>query len=170
MSDIARLFGNRAGAYASFRPQYPPALFDWLAANSPAHGRALDIACGNGQASAPLRQHFRQVLACDGSPQQLRAAPDLAGIDCFAANVCGPDVEGKPAPDIFLAAAAALAVPPTACVVIEDAPSGVAAAKNGGMRAIGIARLHDETLLASSGVSMMKLRSIFSSYSGILRR
>ena len=41
MSDIARLFGNRAGAYASFRPQYPPALFDWLAANSPAHGRAL---------------------------------------------------------------------------------------------------------------------------------
>ena len=86
MSDIARLFGNRAGAYASFRPQYPPALFDWLAANSPAHGRALDIACGNGQASAPLRQHFRQVLACDGSPQQLRAAPDLAGIDCFAAN------------------------------------------------------------------------------------
>ena len=48
MSDIARLFGNRAGAYASFRPQYPPALFDWLAANSPAHGRVLDIACGNG--------------------------------------------------------------------------------------------------------------------------
>jgi beta-phosphoglucomutase len=76
-------------------------------------------------------------------------------IDCFAANVCGQDVEGKPAPDIFLAAAAALAVPPADCVVIEDAPSGVAAAKNGGMKAIGIARLHDETMLASSGADLV---------------
>jgi SAM-dependent methyltransferase len=86
MSEIARLFGNRAGAYASFRPQYPAALFDWLAANSPGCERALDIACGNGQASRPLLGRFRQVLACDGSPEQLGAAPDLQGIDCFAAD------------------------------------------------------------------------------------
>lgn len=86
MSDIARLFSRRAGAYATFRPQYPPALFDWLAANSPAHRRAMDIACGNGQASRPLRKYFQQVLACDGSPEQLRAAPDLVSIDCFAAD------------------------------------------------------------------------------------
>lgn len=86
MSEIARLFGNRAGAYASFRPQYPQALFDWLAANSPGQDRALDIACGNGQASRPLLKHFRQVLACDASPEQLRAAPDLRGIDCFASD------------------------------------------------------------------------------------
>ncbi|MDH0896775.1 MULTISPECIES: class I SAM-dependent methyltransferase [unclassified Pseudomonas] len=86
MSEIARLFGNRAGAYASFRPQYPDTLFDWLAANSPGQDRALDIACGNGQASRPLLKHFRQVLACDASPEQLRAAPDLQGIDCFASD------------------------------------------------------------------------------------
>ncbi|MDX5372261.1 MAG: class I SAM-dependent methyltransferase [Pseudomonadaceae bacterium] len=86
MSEIAQLFGQRADAYASFRPQYPGALFDWLAANSPDRERALDIACGNGQASRPLRQRFDQVLACDGSLEQLRAAPDLAGIDCFAAD------------------------------------------------------------------------------------
>ena len=30
MSEIAQLFGARAGAYASFRPDYPAALFDWL--------------------------------------------------------------------------------------------------------------------------------------------
>ncbi|WP_394561639.1 class I SAM-dependent methyltransferase [Aquipseudomonas alcaligenes] len=88
MSEIARLFGNRAGAYASFRPQYPAALFDWLASNCTSHERALDIACGNGQASRPLLDHFRQVLACDGSPQQLQAAPDLQGVDCFAADAC----------------------------------------------------------------------------------
>ncbi|MEO4045829.1 class I SAM-dependent methyltransferase [Pseudomonas sp. CAU 1711] len=86
MREIARLFGNRAAAYASFRPQYPSALFDWLAANSPGQERALDIACGNGQASRPLLGRFHQVLACDGSLEQLRAAADLAGIDCFAAD------------------------------------------------------------------------------------
>ncbi|MWV15683.1 methyltransferase domain-containing protein [Pseudomonas sp. L-22-4S-12] len=86
MSEVARLFGARADAYASFRPHYPTALFDWLAANSPGHARALDIACGSGQASCPLRRHFRQVLACDGSVEQLRAATDLHGIACFAAS------------------------------------------------------------------------------------
>ncbi|WP_252274579.1 class I SAM-dependent methyltransferase [Pseudomonas subflava] len=86
MNEIARLFGNRASAYASFRPHYPPALFAWLAAHSPGRERALDIACGNGQASQPLLAHFHQVLACDASPEQLRAAPDLHGVDCFAAD------------------------------------------------------------------------------------
>jgi beta-phosphoglucomutase-like phosphatase (HAD superfamily) len=77
-------------------------------------------------------------------------------IDCFAANVCGYDVEkGKPAPDLFLLAAAALAVDPADCVVVEDAPAGVAAAKNGGMKAIGIARLHDEAMLTASGADLV---------------
>lgn len=86
MSEIAQLFGARAGAYASFRPQYPAALFDWLAGQCAEQQRALDIACGNGQASAPLRQHFAQVLACDASIEQLRAAETPAGITLFAAN------------------------------------------------------------------------------------
>lgn len=86
MSEITRLFGKRASAYASFRPQYPQALFAWLAANSPDHRRALDIACGSGQASRPLLGHFQQVLACDGSPEQLQAATDLVGVDVFVAD------------------------------------------------------------------------------------
>ena len=88
MSEITRLFGNRAGAYASFRPQYPDTLFDWLAANSPGRERALDIACGSGQATRPLRRRFRHVLASDGSAEQLRAASDLQGVGCFAADAC----------------------------------------------------------------------------------
>ncbi|SFP80567.1 class I SAM-dependent methyltransferase [Pseudomonas borbori] len=86
MSEIVRLFGARAGAYASFRPDYPAALFDWLASHCAERQRALDIACGNGQASRPLRQHFAQVLACDASIEQLRAAETPAGISLFAAN------------------------------------------------------------------------------------
>jgi SAM-dependent methyltransferase len=86
MSEIARIFGRGADAYASFRPQYPDALFAWLAASSPGHERALDIACGNGQASLPLRPHFRQVLACDASIEQLHAASDQHDIHRFAAH------------------------------------------------------------------------------------
>jgi beta-phosphoglucomutase-like phosphatase (HAD superfamily) len=47
---------------------------------------------------------------------------------------------GKPAPDIFLAAAGALGVPPARCVVVEDAPAGVAAAHAGGMRCLAVRR------------------------------
>lgn len=85
MNDVVRLFGNRADSYAIFRPQYPEALFAWLAQQSPARQRALDIACGNGQASAPLRRYFAQVLASDSSVEQLRAA-DTAGLALFAAR------------------------------------------------------------------------------------
>jgi beta-phosphoglucomutase len=73
-------------------------------------------------------------------------------LDMFDANVCGRDFAyGKPAPDIFLAAAVELGVLPEQCVVIEDAQSGVQAAKAGGMAAIGVARLDDAALLRAAG-------------------
>jgi beta-phosphoglucomutase len=75
-------------------------------------------------------------------------------LDMFDANVCGRDfAHGKPAPDIFLAAAAELGMPPQQCVVIEDAQSGVLAAKAGGMACIGVARLDDAALLRSAGAN-----------------
>ena len=48
---------------------------------------------------------------------------------------------GKPAPDIFLAAASLLGVEPKACVGVEDAISGVQAIKSAGMFAIGIGQV-----------------------------
>jgi len=45
---------------------------------------------------------------------------------------------GKPDPEGFLIAAQRLGVPPQECVVIEDAPEGIAAGKAGGMRCIGV--------------------------------
>jgi len=73
-------------------------------------------------------------------------------LDMFDANVCGRDfAHGKPAPDIFLAAAADLGILPEQCVVIEDAQSGVQAAKAGGMACIGVARLDDAALLRAAG-------------------
>lgn len=83
---VSQLFGARADAYASFRPHYPASLFAWLAAQCPERLRALDIACGNGQASRPLREHFKQVLACDASLKQLQAGADQAGLQLFVAE------------------------------------------------------------------------------------
>lgn len=57
----------------------------------------------------------------------------------FDVAISGHDVEqGKPAPDVFLAAARQLGVRPEGCVVFEDAAVGIEAAHNGGMKAVGV--------------------------------
>jgi len=57
----------------------------------------------------------------------------------FDAVVGAADVKhGKPHPDVFLKAAEQLGVPPAECVVFEDAPMGVEAARRAGMRAVVI--------------------------------
>ncbi|HKW46164.1 MAG TPA: HAD-IA family hydrolase [Gemmatimonadaceae bacterium] len=65
---------------------------------------------------------------------------EYVGLPLPQTLISGDDVQrGKPDPEGYLAAAAALGVPPSECVVIEDAPAGLAAAHAAGMRAIGIA-------------------------------
>jgi beta-phosphoglucomutase-like phosphatase (HAD superfamily) len=77
-------------------------------------------------------------------------------LDVFDTNVCGRDVaHGKPSPDIFLLAAQEVGVDPEHCVVVEDAPAGVRAAKSGGMRAIGIARLDDAAMLQEADADLV---------------
>lgn len=49
-------------------------------------------------------------------------------------------VRRKPAPDLFLIAARRLGAPPADCVVVEDAPNGVRAAKAAGMRCVAVAQ------------------------------
>jgi HAD superfamily hydrolase (TIGR01509 family) len=66
----------------------------------------------------------------------------------FSAIVSGDDVtRGKPAPDIFLKAADRLGLPPGECVVFEDAPAGVEAARAAGMRVVGVLTTHDPHIL-----------------------
>lgn len=61
---------------------------------------------------------------------------------------------GKPAPDVFLHAAASLGVPPSRCMVIEDSAAGVRAAVAAGMPVFGFADLHPAALLEHHGATV----------------
>jgi trehalose/maltose hydrolase-like predicted phosphorylase/beta-phosphoglucomutase-like phosphatase (HAD superfamily) len=76
--------------------------------------------------------------------------------ELFDADISGRDFpRGKPDPMIFLAAAEELGLSPGACFVIEDATSGVQAAKAGGFAVIGVARLGDQQQLADIGADLV---------------
>jgi len=64
---------------------------------------------------------------------------------------------GKPDPEGFLLASKRLGVPPGECVVIEDAPAGVEAAKRGGMRCVGVSRDRPREALANADLVVVTL-------------
>ena len=67
-------FSGVSAGYATFRPRYPDALFDLLAAAAPAREAAWDCATGNGQAALGLARHFTHVVATDASEAQIAHA------------------------------------------------------------------------------------------------
>jgi beta-phosphoglucomutase len=85
---------------------------------------------------------YRQVLASSAPLENLQLIVALLGIEPYLATwVSGESVaQGKPAPDIFLAAAAEVGARPSSCLVIEDAPAGIRAAHAGGMKALAVRR------------------------------
>ena len=82
--------------------------------------------------------------------------PGMTLLDLMDANVSGRDfAHGKPDPEIFLAAAVELHVPPARSFVVEDASAGVQAAKAGGLAALGVARDDDEHLLTAANADLV---------------
>lgn len=70
----------------------------------------------------------------------------------FDVLVCGNEVAlKKPNPDIFLLAARKLHLPAQQCLVIEDAPNGLKAAKSAGMRALGLTTSFKADVLKAAG-------------------
>jgi beta-phosphoglucomutase len=85
---------------------------------------------------------YRQALGSSAPVANIETIIRLLGIGpALDGFVSGERVaHGKPAPDIFLAGAELVGVAPEHCVVFEDAPAGVAAARAGGMRCIAVRR------------------------------
>ena len=88
---------------------------------------------------------WRQAVA--SSAPRLNIVTILEALDLtdtFGAVAGEEDVaQGKPDPQIFLVAAAKLDVPPARCIVVEDAPAGVEAARRAGMRCVGVGERYD---------------------------
>lgn len=126
-----------------------------LAEGAPAFPDALRFV------EATLRLGLRLAAASSSknANQMMRSISLGSGqplLDVFSANVCGRDLRhGKPDPELFLLAAAELGQPPGACLVVEDAPSGVTAARAGGMWSLGVARHEDGQGLETAGANLV---------------
>jgi len=86
--------------------------------------------------------HCPLAVASGGRHEVVEETLCSLGIrELFDAVVGSEDVRhGKPAPDVFLTAAARIGAAPDGCVVYEDAPAGLEAARRAGMRAVDITR------------------------------
>ena len=85
---------------------------------------------------------WRQAIASSAPRQNVEVMLRVLDLDrYFDAITAAEDVTiGKPDPQVFLRAAERLGVPPSRCIVVEDAPAGIAAASAGGMRSIGVSQ------------------------------
>ncbi len=84
-SGAADHFSGHAKAYLTGRPDYPDALFEWLAEQAPARRLAVDVGCGNGQATRGLASHFEAVLGTDMSGPQITRAQGAENVQYVVA-------------------------------------------------------------------------------------
>lgn len=88
-------FRDVSRGYASHRPSYPAALFDWLAAAAPARELAWDCATGSGQAAVDLARHFKRVIATDASAAQIAQAAPHTRIEYRVAPAEAPGLAAR---------------------------------------------------------------------------
>lgn len=101
-----------------------------------------------------LRAAGIRLAVATAAPADNRAfVLDGLGLAPFFEVVIGPEaaMRGKPAPDIYLAAAKALGLAPAECLAFEDAVNGVLLARAAGMEAVGVATGSPEPELREAG-------------------
>lgn len=129
-------------------------IIDTLAAEV----EAVPGAASAWQAAAAMG--LAQRVASNSSHEEMRVKFARTGLDALVAGRVhsARDVaRGKPAPDLFLAAAAAEGVPPGACVVVEDSVPGTRGAVAAGMACIGFdPHGSGEALLAAGAACVLQ--------------
>ena len=118
------------------------------------------------QATAALGLPFR--VASNSSHAEMAVKFGRTGLDRLVAgrlHSAGDVRAGKPAPDVFLAAAAAEGVPPAACIVVEDSVPGTRGAVAAGMAVIGLDPHGNGAALRAAGAypvrSLAELPALF---------
>lgn len=108
---------------------------------------------------------FSLAICTASTPKNMALAFEKFGLDKMVDTITSPSdgLRGKPHPDIFLEAARRLKIPPERCVVFEDAPLGIEAARRAGMRAVALTT----TLAAAAFASFDNLICIAADFSGI---
>ena len=100
-------------------------------------------------------------IVTSGSRRVATVRLATAGLPIPAVFITGDQVRrGKPDPQGYLWAAAALRVEPTHAVVLEDAPAGISAARAGGMRVVGVATTHMPSAISEADLIMPDLRAL----------
>ncbi len=98
-----------------------------------------DVAADVRETLAALKEKGVKLAVGSSSKNALPILEKTGLKDCFDAVADGNDIKkSKPAPEVFLVAAKKLRLEPCVCMVVEDAETGVDAAKAGGFTAAGI--------------------------------
>ena len=123
--------------------------------------RGVQVATGAHELLAGLSR-TQWAVVTSGSPAVARLRMRVGRIPEPPVFVTGADVRrGKPDPEGYLRAATTLGHVPSACVVIEDTPAGLAAGKAAGMRALAVRGTYpDDRLTAADAIvdSLAQLR------------
>jgi sugar-phosphatase len=107
------------------------------------------------------------AIVTSGSMRVATARLNYAQLPTPDVFVTADDVaHGKPAPDAFLLAAKRLNIDPANCIVCEDSPAGIQAAKAAGMKTIAIASTCPSEMLWQADVIAQQFADIQASFAG----
>ncbi len=152
-----------------------PELLEWTREPGEIHRLSLrkeelyrDVVRERGQTALPGVRIWLERLRDAGVPCAIGSSTHRANIDLilklvglaefFQAIVTAEDVkQGKPDPEVFLTAAARIQRAPESCVVFEDAHVGIAAARAGHMRVVGVATTHPASALTEADIAVSRL-------------
>lgn len=141
-ADVHRLDARKEALYRDIVRGHVPAMPGVLALIRSLHAGGVRIAIGS-----------------SGPPENVALIIEEMGLKEFvSAQVTGADVSrGKPDPQVFQLAAARLGLPAARCVVIEDAPVGIEAARRAGCKVVGLVGTHAATLLSDANLVVTRL-------------
>jgi len=118
------------------------------------HDNFTEVAGFTAFAKAAVARGLKVAVGTAGDKHNIEFAMSRLKMDPLPLAIVGGDegFAGKPTPEIFLEAARRIGVAPERCIVFEDAPFGIEAARRGGMRAVAVCSTHSAAELAGPHV------------------